>query len=686
MHTSLKESIRIIELFEQRTTLLKAISELNATVSTQGQDDILEKCCKILIGNGNYCLVWAGKREDNDDEITPIAAENSVKIADRDCMRLLQEVVLDMHETNPTAKALQTGEPVIIQDIYKENKESPLLKVAMETGFKSCLAWPLIYKGREYGVLAIHSEQTHCFEGPELDFLSNVIADIALALYSQETTKQLQIERDFNQELVDTVQALLVSVSPCGEILSMNHTAEEVTGFRQQEVIKKYWVDILLAPEERQENQRNITQALKSKERDINFQASLLTRGGDLRTIDWHGSFRPNIEKGKVGLVLFGLDKTAQIQTDQALDQVLAQWENIFTTIQDPALIVSKESVILDANTATCNAARKTPEEVIGKKVCQILHGGRKPKTKCPLEELVRVGKNRIIETELLGLHGQYMLTISPLSSGHGDVRLLVARDLTEEALSRAEAMRAAQLASIGELAAGVAHEINNPINGIINFAQLLLDDIENTDNIEVNSDILRRIISEGKRIGSIAHKLLNFARGQEEEFEPVHIDQLVKDCLDLVGHQLKKDGIILVTDIPEHLPEIFCNRQQVQQVFLNIFSNARYALNKKFNGPDPDKKIALSVAETTHNKNLYLTTTITDYGTGIEHDLMERLFDPFFSTKPKGEGTGLGLSISHGLIQDNNGFLRVQSEFGRYTSLIVGLPVHTSTGETNGR
>jgi PAS domain S-box-containing protein len=601
-------------------------------------------------------------------------------------MRLLQEVVLDMHDTNPAAKALQTGEPVIIQDIFQEEKNSPMLKIALETGFRSCLAWPLIYKNREYGVLSIHSEQKHCFQGPELDFLSNVIYDIALALYSQETTKQLQIERDFNQELVDTVQGLLVSVSPCGEILTMNHTAEEITGFSSQEVRKKYWVDILLAPGERKENQRNVSQALKSNRHDINFQASLLTRQGSLRVIDWHGSFRPDIEKGKVGLVLFGLDKTEQIKTDQTLNQVLAQWENIFTTIQDPALIVSEDSIILDANTATCNAARKTQDEVIGKKVCQILHGGRKPKTKCPLEELVKTGKNRIIETELQGLHGQYMLTISPLSSGQGDVRLLVARDLTEEALSRAEAMRAAQLASIGELAAGVAHEINNPINGIINFAQLLLDDLGNTDNEEGNADILRRIISEGTRIGSIAHKLLNFARGQEEEFEPVQLDILIKDCLDLVGHQLKKNGITTLTDIPECLPDIFCNRQQIQQVFLNIFSNARYALNKKFPQPDINKKIILTATETTHNNSPCLAVTITDYGTGIEHDLMDRLFDPFFSTKPKGEGTGLGLSISHGLIQDNKGFLRVQSEFGEYTSVIVGLPVHTVTGEINGR
>ncbi|HHD63438.1 MAG TPA: PAS domain-containing sensor histidine kinase, partial [Desulfobulbaceae bacterium] len=479
------------------------------------------------------------------------------------------------------------------------------------------------------------------------------------------------------------VQSLLVSVSPCGEILSMNREAEKITGYSQQEVVGKYWVDVLLSPEERQDNQRRVSVALKNKSHDVNFQASLLTRAGERRIIDWHGSFRTNIEKGQVGWVLFGIDKTEQINTDRTLNQAVAKWEQIFIAIQDPALIVSADSKILDANSATLTAARKTREEVVGRQLCRILHGGRKAQKRCPLEEFVRSGKARIIETELPGLHGQYMLTISPFLPEQGDIRLLVARDLSDEELSRAEQMRAAQLASIGELAAGIAHEINNPINGIINFAQLLLDDLGDDDST-TSAEILRRIISEGVRIGSIAHKLLDFARGQEVEFEAVELNQIVDNCLALIGHQLKKDGIVVEIDISRQLPEVFCSKQQMEQVLLNIFSNARYALNKKYKKADPKKKITVSATRILHNGNPYLALTVIDYGTGIEHDLMERLFDPFFSTKPKGEGTGLGLSISHGLVQDNNGFLRVRSEFGEYTTLTVGLPTQHIAGGAN--
>jgi len=176
--------------------------------------------------------------------------------------------------------------------------------------------------------------------------------------------------------------------------------------------------------------------------------------------------------------------------------------------------------------------------------------------------------------------------------------------------------------------------------------------------------------------VGTIAHKLLNFAKQGDEEVEPTKLSIIVDDCISLIGHQLKKDGIILENDLPDNLPQVQCNAQQVQQVILNILSNARYALNLKYQGSDPGQKIIITARISRRGEQEYVVFTITDLGTGIEHDMMDRLSDPFFSTKPKGEGTGLGLSISHGLINENNGFLRVSSELGHSTSLSVGLPV----------
>ncbi len=660
----------------RRNEILLAINELSASNESEVTEKsiLLEKCCHILMQNQEYCLIWAGVRDDDNQAITPLVALTSANITDPDCMLLVEQVITEMNEENPAAKALLSGKRIICQDIRHETEFKAMQEIARQTGFFSCSAWPLIYKGKEFGVISIHSEKVNCFIGQETSFLKMVIADISLALYSQDITLSMQIERDFNREIVNTMQALLISISPCGRILSFNQMAEEVTGYKESDVIEHYWVDVIMAPDHRKANQQRVSNVLKGEEEQMNFESCLLTKDNQEKTINWHASFRQNIEQGKVGMVLFGIDITERIQTNKELKQAVAQWENIFSAIQDPALIVSIDSKILDANPATFTAARKSRSEVIGHQLCEILHLERLKESSCPLEDLVRSRHSRILETELRGLHGNYLLTVSPLTFHNStmEATLLVARDLTEEELMKAEAMHASQLASVGELAAGVAHEINNPINGIINYAQIILD----TPYDSENPVLLKRVIKEGKRIASIVSNLLDFSRRREDSPESVSIHTIVNNCMELIRHRFKNDMIQIVLTLPQELPHVYCNGQQIQQVLLNILSNGRYALNQRYKTQDPNKIFTITGETVVRDKIKYVRLTLQDNGTGIEHDTIERVFDPFYSTKPRGEGTGLGLSISYGLIRDNKGLLRIQTKPGESTSLIVDLPV----------
>jgi len=660
----------------RRNKILLAINELAASDSKAitSSTKLLEKCCKLLMQNQEYCLIWAGSRDVDGTAITPLVAMTSANIPEQDCMTLVEQVVTDMNESNPAAIALLSGTHVINQDVRNSDDFKALREISLQTGLRSCSAWPLNYKGIEFGVISIHSEKLNCFSEEEVSYLKTVIADISLALYSQEVTHKMLVERDFTREIVNTVQALLISISPCGKIITFNQKAEEVTGYKESEVVDKYWVDILMSDEHRKANQQFLSNVLKGEREEMNFQSCLLTKKRQKRCINWHASFRQDLEHGKLGLVLFGIDITGKLQGEQDLKQAILQWENIFSAIQDPALIVSTDSIILDANPATFTAARKTRSEVIGHRICDILHLGRAQDTECPLESLIANKQSRIIETKLRGLHGNYLLTVSPLHMPNNgeDAALLLARDLTEEELMKAEALRSAQLASVGELAAGVAHEINNPINGIINYAQIILDDPNDPDN----TTLLERIKKEGKRIASIVSNLLDFSRRHEESPETVSIETIINNCLELVNHRLKKDIILLEMTLPKDLPLVYCNSHQIQQVLLNILSNARYALNERFPGQDPQKKLSITGQTITILKKAYVRITLKDNGPGIEQDLIDRVFDPFYSSKPKGEGTGLGLSISHGLMQDNKGYLRINSELGSSTTLIVDLPI----------
>jgi signal transduction histidine kinase len=283
-----------------------------------------------------------------------------------------------------------------------------------------------------------------------------------------------------------------------------------------------------------------------------------------------------------------------------------------------------------------------------------------------------------IQRTELLMADGRYYeQSYAPFRDIDRETKaLILLRDITEEKAHQAETMRAGQLASIGELAAGVAHEINNPINGIINYAQILLDETESSASAEMH----QRIIKEGERIAEIVRNLLFFARQRDEEAEVVRVEDVIDDSLALIKHQFQKDGIIMTLEKENNLPEIRVNPQQLQQVFLNLLSNARHALNERYPARDLQKKIEIRSQQVKIRNRKYVRTSFKDWGTGISPEIIGKIFDPFFSSKEPGEGTGLGLSISHGLVKDFNGSLQVESEPGRYTAMTVDLPAYESS------
>jgi len=256
---------------------------------------------------------------------------------------------------------------------------------------------------------------------------------------------------------------------------------------------------------------------------------------------------------------------------------------------------------------------------------------------------------------------------------------LEVAMDITEKVRLQAETMRAAHLASIGELAAGVAHEINSPINGIINYAQILC----NKSAAESREhDIATRIMKEGSRVGDIVRGLLTFARERTEERKPIRVDDILAESLALTRSQMNKDGVILRIDVSPDLPKIVANAQQIQQVFMNVLSNARYALNQKYRGSAENKILDIRGEAVSEGGVPHVRLAFHDRGGGIPAQLLDRVMEPFFSTKPSGEGTGLGLSISHGIISDHGGRIAIESVEGEFTAVVISLP---AGGSSNG-
>jgi PAS domain S-box-containing protein len=265
--------------------------------------------------------------------------------------------------------------------------------------------------------------------------------------------------------------------------------------------------------------------------------------------------------------------------------------------------------------------------------------------------------------------------SLKPVKDAGGKVSGLVLSliDVTDNITLYSELMRSEHLASIGKLAAGVAHEVNNPINGIINYAEMLLGRCAEDSK---EHEIARRIIKESDRIAEIVRSLLSFARGSSEKKSPVHIGDILSDSLALTEAQMRKEGIRLELNIPPGLPPVIAQPQHIEQVFLNLINNACFALARKYPEADSDKILEIYAGTFSDGRNPFVRITFHDHGTGIPAEIKDRIMDPFFTTKQGSDGTGLGLSISHGIISDHGGSIKIESIEGKFTKIIIDLPL----------
>lgn len=239
-----------------------------------------------------------------------------------------------------------------------------------------------------------------------------------------------------------------------------------------------------------------------------------------------------------------------------------------------------------------------------------------------------------------------------------------IIRDLTEqkeiEQLEK-QLLQADKLATVGQLASGVAHEINNPLGNISLYAQILLKKVEN----ESDRKKLNIINEESNRAAHIVKGLLDFARQSEPRMTPTDVNDEIRKALDLIKHQMTG---IKVTTIFQTIPKINCDPGQISQVIMNLLTNSIQAITE--NG---EIKI-----ETRLEKN-NVEILIADNGCGIPEENLNRIFDPFFTTKKPGEGTGLGLSISYGIIKRHNGSIDVKSQVGKGTTFTIKLPINNN-------
>jgi len=248
------------------------------------------------------------------------------------------------------------------------------------------------------------------------------------------------------------------------------------------------------------------------------------------------------------------------------------------------------------------------------------------------------------------------------------DLAITINRMIQELEAREAQLIQSHKIRAVGTLTAGVAHELNNPLNNITLTAHMLLEDFDSLKDQD-RKEMIRDLVNEAGRSKRIISNLLDFARESAAQVEPLDMQQLLKDTIALASNQTKLADVKIEFQAAGDLPRIHGDSQQLRQVFLNLILNAIDASPKR-------SKIQIVLLPA--DDPSYLAVKVIDFGSGIPEHILGSIFDPFFTTKPKGKGTGLGLSVSQGIISKHGGRIRVTSREGAGSTFTVTLPVTT--------
>jgi len=519
---------------------------------------------------------------------------------------------------------------------------------------------PVLTKDGEERIIAWHNNVLKDEAGNIINVLSS----------GQDITERKQAEEALRKseekyrELADFLPQIVFENDERGNLTFFNRYAFQSLGYTLEDFDKGLNTIQMLIPEERDRASEYIQRVLNEEEPSgIEYMA--LRKDGSTFPVIIYST--PIIRNNKpVGLRSIMIDITERKQAEEKLKQAAEEWRTTFDSITDLISIHDKDFKLIRVNKAFASVFKKKPAELIGKPCYEMVHGTSEPVPLCPHKVTIKTKKPATAEffEPHLGIHLE--VSTSPIFNEKGEVVACVhiTRDITQRKKMEEQLIVTDRLASIGELASGIAHELNNPLTSILGFSDLLLGkDIPD----DVKED-LRVINREAQRTAGVVRNLLTFARKHAPEKKPMDINKTIQTVLELRAYEQKVNNIQVNTQFAPDLPEITADGFQLQQIFLNIIINAEHFMTEAHG------RGTLTI--TTERVEDIIRASFIDDGPGIAEENLGYLFDPFFTTKEVGKGTGLGLSICHGIITEHGGRIYTESKLGKGATFVVELPI----------
>jgi two-component system, cell cycle sensor histidine kinase and response regulator CckA len=503
--------------------------------------------------------------------------------------------------------------------------------------------------------------------------------------YEELHQKVIDLERNIDtyRPLVENSSDLFYRTTLDGKISYISPSVYKLTGYTVEEAIGMDLAEeIYLIPDER----TILLEKLQNKGEVVNFDAQLKRKDGSV----WWASASAHFYRDKDGKILgvegITRDITRLKIANQALKESEERFRLAFRTIPD-AINLNRvfDGVYIDINDGFTDLTGYSRKEVIGKKSIDINIWKNLEDRKRLVDGLMKTGHVKNLEAQFVRKNGDIgigLMSASILNINGEDVIQSITKDITERKQAEKEKevlekqlIQAQKLDSLGRLAGGVAHDLNNLLSPILGYSELLLDDFAINDQ---RKEKLEQINKAGVRARDLVHQLLAFSRKQTLEFKPVNINNVLTDFGKLLQRSIREDIEISIGQSPLMKP-IMADIGQIEQVIMNLSINAADAM------PEGGKLIietALAELDETYtsthsvvNPGEYVMLSFSDTGHGMDEGTRLKIFEPFFSTKGK-QGTGLGLATVYGIVKQHKGNIWVYSELGNGTIFKVYLPI----------
>ena len=469
--------------------------------------------------------------------------------------------------------------------------------------------------------------------------------------------------------LIENAGVAVIYLDLNGKIVFCNQKAESIIGEKPENIIGKNGIEVLFQDANnamKKDMFKAILDDVSSYKRPRDFKCHILSSDHNLRLVSWNIAPLIDTNKQFQGSVLFGQDITETQESQASVEKIESSLKDILSNINDYALYVINLDGLINYFGMGCERMFGYQKAEIIFKHARILHNVNKGIAELDLIlERVRLFGKHEAEIELFtkaGLAIPVRLTINQFLDAQGKLAgyIFMAKDITQTKKLEYQIFQAEKLAALGQLSAGIVHEINNPLFVISGRLEMLKQEALNPE-LKKKIDFIDLQVN---RIRKFVSRILKFARKSTSIFEMININEIIESALPLVNFNLSPTiKIEIEKSLEKNMPKISGDADQLQEVFLNIILNAYQSM------PEGG-----AIKITTLNfQNLYAQIQITDSGVGIPPANLSNIFMPFFSTKA--QGTGLGLSICHNIIANHNGSIELESQVGQGTTFTVKLP-----------